>query len=98
MRQKTLLQSEQDVRLVLVGIDGSVQLRAMLACYQTSVMTCGHEIGPELLPVGPQLAELEPSVADHAGVGRSPGHIFVRKIINHPVEIVFEIQSIERDI
>src|SRR5438128_1928251 len=51
VRQQTLPQSEQDVGLVLVGIGGSMKLRAILAGHQTRIMTGGYEIRSELLPI-----------------------------------------------
>jgi hypothetical protein len=60
-------------------------------------MSGGDEISLELSAVGPELAELEPGVADDAGIRRASGQIFIGEIVNDPVEFTFEIKSIERN-
>ena len=59
-------------------------------------MPGGHEVGAELLAVRPELAELEPVVANHAGIRRAAGEIFVGKVIDDAVEVAFEIESVKR--
>src|SRR5262249_48568408 len=44
-RQQLLLESIQDVRLVLVGVQGSVQLRTGASVYHLGIMASGNEVG-----------------------------------------------------
>ena len=57
-----------------------------------------HEVGPDLLAVGPELAELEPDVAHHARVGRSARQVLVGEVILDPAEVALEIERVERDV
>ena len=57
-----------------------------------------HEVGADLLAIGPQLAELEPDVADHAWIGRSSREILVREVIFDPREVALEIEGVKRDV
>ena len=57
-----------------------------------------HEVGSDLFAVGPQLAELEPDVADHARIGRSSREILVREVILDPREVALEIEGVKRDV
>ncbi len=48
--------------------------------------------------VGPQLPELQPTVAHHAGVRRSSRKVLVGEIIDDPIELALEVQSVKGDI
>ena len=57
-----------------------------------------HEVGADLFAIGPQLAELEPDVADHARIGRSSRQILVREVIFDPREVALEIKGVKRNV
>src|SRR5437868_2176228 len=65
---------------------------------QPSVMSGGDEVGVELSAIRPELAELEPGVADDAGIGRSTAEILVGEVVDDAVEIVLEIEGIKGDV
>ena len=72
MRQELAPQAEEDIRLVLRTVDGARDSRrAVLRLRDPGVMAGRHEVGPDLLAVGPELAEFEPDIAHHARVGRA---------------------------
>src|SRR6185437_13465815 len=54
--------------------------------------------GAELLAERPELPELQPVVADHAGVGRAAARVFVREVVDDLVEFAFEIEGVKRDV
>src|SRR5208283_3578064 len=62
------------------------------------VVAGGDEIGLELLAVGPELAELQPVVADDARVGRAAGEVFVREVVDDAFEVRLEVERVERDV
>ncbi len=61
-------------------------------------MAGGDVSRPQLLTVGPQLAELEPAVADDAGIRRPPGKVLVGEVVDDAVELALEIESVERNV
>ncbi len=61
-------------------------------------MAGGDEVGPDLLAVRPELAELEPDVAEDARVGGPAGGVFVGELVHDPGEVAFEVEGIERDV
>src|SRR5207245_2443728 len=63
-----------------------------------SVMSGGDVVGFELFAIGPELAELEPVVADDARIGSAAGQILVGEVVDDPLEVVLEIEGIERDV
>ena len=75
-----------------------MKLWAILAGDQARIMTGGHEICSELLPIGPQLAELEPGVANDARVGRAAGEVLVGEVVDDPAEMLLEVEGVERDV
>ena len=62
------------------------------------VMAGGDEIGPDAVGIVEQLAELQPVVADDAGIGGAAGGVFVHEIVDDPAELVLEIEGIKRDV
>ncbi len=72
--------------------------RAVRRIRDPGVMAGRHEVGPDLLAVGPELAELEPDVAHDARIRRPPGHVLVGEIIHDPREVALEVEGVERDI
>src|SRR5579862_3792822 len=75
-----------------------MQLELAGALDNLRVMPGGNEVGRQLLAVAPELAELEPVVADNTRIGRSPGQVFVGKVVDDAVEILLEIESIEGNV
>ena len=61
-------------------------------------MAGGDEVGVELLAVGPELAELEPVVADDARVRRAAREVLVGEVVDDAVEVVLEVEGVERDV
>src|SRR5262249_39329144 len=81
--------------LVLGRVGGAVQLGLPAAGDDAGVVPRGHVVGPELPAVVPELAELEPVVADDAGVGRPPGQVLVGEVVHDAGEVVLEVQGVE---
>ena len=50
------------------------------------------------LPYGPELAELEPGVADDAGIGRATLRVFVDEVVHDLLEVALEIEGIKRHV
>ena len=75
-----------------------MQLRAAGARHHADVMAGGDVVGLELFAVGPEFAELEPGVADDAGVGRAAGEVLVGEVVDDPAEVLLEIQRVEGDV
>ncbi len=61
------------------------------------MVTCGHESGTYCICVLDQTAELELLITDHAGIRRSSSLILISKVVDDPVEVVLEVQHVERD-
>src|SRR5262249_37706283 len=91
-RQDSSAQTKEDVRLVLVWVGGPVQLGMAVAVNNLGIVSRGNEVGIELLAVGPELAELQPVVADDAGVWRAAGEVFIGEVVDDPVELVLKIE------
>ena len=99
MRQNRAPQAVQHVGLILVRVGGPMQFRLAVARgTMLGVMAGGDEIGFELLAVGPQLAELQPVVADDARIRRAAGQVFVGEIVDDAVEVALEIEGVKRDV
>ena len=62
------------------------------------VVAGGDEVGVELLAVRPELAELQPVVADDARVGRAAGEVLVGEVVDDAVEVALEVEGVERDV
>ena len=62
------------------------------------VMAGGDEVGVELLAVRPELAELEPVVADDARIRRSARGVLVGEVVHDAAEVVFEIEGVKRNV
>src|SRR5207249_3308196 len=63
-----------------------------------SIVAGRDEVGVELLAERPELAELQPGIADDARVGRAAGEVLVGKVIDDAVELGLEVESVERDV
>src|SRR3954469_16558241 len=99
MVQGVATETEEDVGLILDRVDTPRDARATLAVSgHPGVVAGGDEVGPDLLAVGPELAELEPRVAEDAWVGRPSGRILVGEPIDDPGEVALEVEGIERDV
>ena len=61
-------------------------------------MAGGDELGADAVGIVEQLAELEPVVAHHAGIGRARGRVLGDEIIDDPAELVLKIQRVERNV
>ncbi len=89
---------EQDVRLILPAVDRAGDPGpAGLGGHDSCVVPGCDEIGGNLLPERPELAEFEPVVAQHTGVWSAAREVFFREIVDDLLEILFEIQSVEGD-
>ena len=62
------------------------------------VVAGGDEVGVELLAERPELAELQPVVADDARVRRAAGEVLVGEVVDDPVEVVLEVERVERNV
>ena len=92
------LDAEQHVRLVFAVVDAAKQRRpAIGAGLQPGVVPRGHEVGTHAVGIVEQLAELQPVVADHAGVRRAAGRVLGHEVIDDPVELVLKIQGVKRN-
>ena len=60
-------------------------------------MAGGHVLGPDVVGIVEQLAELQPRVADDARIGRPTGRVLGDEIIDDPRELLLEIDRIERN-
>ena len=60
-------------------------------------MARGDELGADAVGVIEQLAELDPVVALHAGIGRAAGRVFVDEVVDDPAELGVEIQRVKRN-
>ena len=90
---------EEDVGLILRSIESPRDpVRSVGRSGDPGVMAGGDEIGPHLLAVFPEPAELEPDVAHHAGVGRAAVEVFVGEIILDPPELALEVEHEERQV
>ena len=88
----------QNIRLILVGIETLMKFGlARWSMLDLCVVPRGHEITAELLTKLPQLAELEPIVADNTGVGRSSFEVFISKVVDDLPEFLFKIERIKRN-
>ena len=92
--QHVPLDAVQDVRLILFRIDALVQF----AVDNLGIVPRGDGVAAELLTELPELAELQPVVADDAGVRRAALEVFVREIIDDRAELVFEIEGVKRNV
>ena len=75
-----------------------MQFRAIRACDDAGVVAGGDEVGVELLGELPELAELQPGVADDARVRRPAAEVFVGEVVDDPVELCLEVEGVERDV
>ena len=64
---------------------------------QPCVMPSGHEFGPNAIRIVEQLAEFDPVIALHAGIGRPPRRIFVHEVVNDLNKLGLQIERVERD-
>ena len=60
-------------------------------------MAGGDLLGADAVGVLGQFAELQPGVADDAGIGRSPGRVLGDEVIDDPRELLLEVQDVEGD-
>ena len=74
-------------RLVIAG-DG----------FQLGVMPCGDEVRTDAVGIVAQAAELDPVVAHHARIGRAAAGVFVNEIVDDAVEILLEVERVERHV
>ena len=97
--QEIAAQAEEDIRLVLDRVDPSGHPSVSIGPSDHPGIVAGrHEVGPDLLAVRPELAELEPDVAEDAGVGGPAGRVFVGELLHDPGEVALEIEGVERDV
>ncbi len=99
-REQFPADSKQHVGLVLRQILAADQSGLVFACdrNQPRIMSGGDSLGPDLASEVPELAELEPVVAHHAGVGRAAGEVFIGEVIFDPAESILKVQSMKRNI
>ena len=69
-----------------------------VAATTLGVVAGGDEVGLELLAVGPQLAELQPVVADDARVRRPAREVLVGEVVDDAAEVALEVEGVERDV
>ena len=88
--------SPQHVRLVLARIEPLREGQSAIGCRnQPGVMTRGDLPGPDALGVLQQLAEFQPRVANHAGIGRAAGSVLGDEVTDNPIEFPLKINCIE---
>ena len=61
-------------------------------------MAGGHVIGPDAVGIVEQAAELQPRIANDAGIGRSAGGVLGDEVSDDPVELLLEVDGVERDV
>ncbi len=91
---------EQHVRLVLGDVVPADEGGPVFAGdgSQLGIVTRGDGVGIDLLGEFPQLAELEPVVAHHAGIGRAAGQVFVGEVVLDPAKRVLKVEGVKRNI
>ena len=60
-------------------------------------MARGHELRPEMIGILEQFAELQPTVADNARIGRTAARVLSDEIVDRLVELPLEVEGVERD-
>ena len=84
---------------LLVGIETADQGRgAVTITANAGVMAGGNKLGADLACKVPQLAELEPVVAHHAGVRRASREVLLREVILDPAERVLKVERVKRNV
>ena len=99
MCQLALGQHAQDIRLVLVGVDGAVQLDEVVdARFEPRVMAGGDGVEAEGQATLQHRRELDLLVAAHAGVGRAARGILADEVRHHRlVEAFAHVPDVEGD-
>src|SRR5205814_374333 len=98
VRQNRALQAKEHIRLILLWIGGAMQFSDSVALEHSRIMAGGDVVSLHLPAVSPELAELEPAVADDARIRRAAGEILVGEIIDDAIEFALEIERVEWDI
>src|SRR5258708_8359692 len=83
---------------MLFRIEAAMQLGLAIRMHHPGVMPRGNVVGFQLFAVGPEFAELEPIVANNAGIGCSPGKVFVGEVIDDAAEVALEVESVKRNV
>jgi hypothetical protein len=90
---------EQEVRLVLVGIDGPPQGRRTVGARRDpTVVAGGQDLGADRAGLGQKRRELDVLVALHARVGGLPGQVGGDEVLDHRVgELGLEVDHVVGD-
>ena len=84
--------------LVFATVAAAVQAVAPVGSrQQPGMMAGGHVAGTDGVGVVEEPAKLQPGVAADAGVGRAAAAILGSKVVDDAVEVVGEIERVERD-
>ena len=89
---------EEYVALVLVVIETPEQTQLAICPVDPRVMAGSHKVRIDLSGVIVQLAELQPVIAAHAGVGGSTVVIFPHEVVDDAAKVLLEIADVEGDI
>ena len=88
----------QEISLILACVGRFAQLDAVLAALEPRIVPGGDALGAQRLGVIDKGLELDFTVAQHIGVGRASGAVFVQELREHAV-LVFgsEVDRFELD-
>ena len=97
--QQIRVDAKQHVALVLPGVQTAQQLWFLIVVVrQPGIVAGGDIVCSHRFREVPEMAELQPVVAHHAGIGRATGQVFVRKVVLDTSESVLEIHGVKRDV
>ena len=70
----------------------------MVGVFDARVMAGGDVVGVDRVGVFVELAELQPVVAAHAGVGRSALVVLIDEVVDDFAEVFFEVKHVKGDV
>src|SRR6185503_11398027 len=99
LRQHLLAEAPEHVRLVLARVRRAEERRPPLGVGPTARIVPGRDVvAAKRLGAAHQLAELEPVVALHAGIGRAPLQVLADEVVDDVrLEVVLEIEDVVRE-
>ncbi len=90
--------AEQDVGLILVQVTAPGEMFDAVDGLDAGVVAGGDIVGVDAVGVFEEFAELEPIIATDAWIGGSACVVFADEIINDAIELLFEIEHVQRDV
>jgi hypothetical protein len=93
-----LIESVQEIALVLAGIAALEQVLAPVAFLAPDVVAGGDKIGPQPPGMVQEGPELDFGVAQDVRIGRPTAAVLIQKIAEHPVLVLGgEVDLVQRD-